>query len=442
MRLSRLLRGRPLAFFGLSVGSACGGSTLLTPAGPASPDAGADVAAEPSTAFEAGAAEFDAGVDGDAGIFVSTTPEDAAPDSAPDACTDTQNDPLNCGTCGHDCQGAACVAGTCGSAPRVLASGQAPTFIAVDAENVYWINHLPQPAGSAGHSQVMRCAIRGCNDEPTVLADGLYTVGGIAVEQGAVWWPTGPVAINDSTEAPNVMSCAVGGCSDAPTSHLSSRGVFYAFAANEASWFVADVDAVLTTCPLAGCGTSPVTVYTDDYEVLSMALNATGVYWANGAGNVLSCPLAGCGDAAAAVASSFGGYSNLLAADDGHLYWLASGTAIGGGKLGPVRQWLDGGVYESPLPGGGDAGPTALASYASWLAGAALTIDGTDVYWSTEDGSGRYGQIVRCSIGGCGGNPTPIAGTSSELPSAGVAVDATNVYWSDPGRGAVMIAPK
>jgi hypothetical protein len=289
----------------------------------------------------------------------------------------------------------------------------------------------------------MRCAISGCNDQPTVLWDGLYPSGGIAVERGAVWWPTGPGPINgDYGEMPNVMSCAVGGCSDTPTSYLPWHEDFYAFAANATSWFVADVAAVMSTCPLAGCGASPVTVFTGDYEVLAMALNATGVYWANSAANILSCPLAGCGDAAAAVAGPFGSPARLLAADDGHLYWLAPGAAVGGGKLGPVVQWLDGGVYESPLPGGGDAGPTALASYASWLAGAALAVDGTDVYWSTEDGSGSYGEIVRCSIGGCSGSPTPLAGTSSKSPSAGLAVDATNVYWSDPGRGAVMMAPK
>src|ERR1019366_547790 len=229
-------------------------------------------------------------------------------------------------------QGAACIAGTCGPGPRVLASGQAPTYLAVDAENVYWINALPQPLGASGHSQVMRCAIGGCNNQPTVLWDGLYPIGGIAVEQGAVWWPTGPGPINGQYgEMPNVMSCAVGGCSDAPTSHLQWQGVFYAFAANATSWFVADVSAVVSACPLTGCGTSPVTVFAGNYEVLSMALNATNVYWANSNGKILSCPLAGCGAADAAVAGQFGLPAQLLAADDSHLYWLAAGSAVGGG---------------------------------------------------------------------------------------------------------------
>ncbi|HEY8039145.1 MAG TPA: hypothetical protein VIF15_05095, partial [Polyangiaceae bacterium] len=46
-----------------------------------------------------------------------------------------------------------------------LADGQAgPDGIAVDATSVYWTNHLG--------GQVMKCAIAGCNDSPTVLAGG------------------------------------------------------------------------------------------------------------------------------------------------------------------------------------------------------------------------------------------------------------------------------
>ena len=210
----------PIAVFGLTIGSACGGSTLLNPGGTPPADAGApldaaivasDVCAPPQVAAP------------EPGIHDATDPGDAAPE----ACVDLQGDPLNCGVCGHDCQGAACVAGVCGPAPQVLASGQAPAYLAVDAENVYWINVLPQPAGAAGHSQVMRCAIDGCNDRPTLLWDGLYPVSGIAVEQGAVWWPRGPGA-----DLPNVLSCAIGGCANMATAHLAWNENFSAFAAN------------------------------------------------------------------------------------------------------------------------------------------------------------------------------------------------------------------
>ena len=170
-----------------------------------------------------------------------------------------------------------------------------------------------------------------------------------------------------------------------------------------------------------------------------MALNATGVYWANGAGNVLSCPLAGCGDAAAAVASSFGGYSNLLAADDGHLYWLASGTAIGGGKLGPVRQWGSTAGCTSPSPRRRRRGPTRLRR-TRLLAGAALTIDGTDVVLLDRYGSGRYSEFVRCSSGAAAESDADR--DVLRAPEARRLVDATTSTWKRTGRGAGLdIAP-
>ena len=95
--------------------------------------------------------------------------------------------------------------------------------------------------------------------------------------------------------------------------------------------------------------------------------------------------------------------------------------------------------------------PVPMRRRRRWLpihhgsAGPSIAVDGTDVYWSTEDGSGRFGQIVRCSIGGCCGSPTPIAGTAPapyKTASTGLAVDSTRVYWSDRGRGEVMVAPK
>src|SRR5579859_928196 len=52
-------------------------------------------------------------------------------------CGDVETDPHNCGRCGHDCFGGACISGGC--QPVVLASGQNDSSaIALDAKNVYW----------------------------------------------------------------------------------------------------------------------------------------------------------------------------------------------------------------------------------------------------------------------------------------------------------------
>lgn len=395
------------------------------------------------------AATLDADViTGDANVI--TADANPANEASGDACTDVQTDPLNCGTCGHDCFGALCVAGACGVAPTLLASGQSPASLAVDATNVYWVNELKQPAGSAGHSQVMRCAIAGCNDRPATLWDGLYPVGSLFVEQGGVWWPTGPGGLVSAPygQNPNVLSCAVGGCAGTPTSLLTSRGNIQAFTADATRAYWASVDGNVSACSLSGCGGLPTTIFTDSYMVLAVAVNTAGVYWADEGPGLWSCPLTGCTAAGPTKLAAVNGLAEVLAVDERRVFWIDPGSSVGGGKIGPVTQYLNGAVLECPIAGC-NGSPTVLATYPSWLAGGALALDATDVYWSTEDGSGRYGEIVRCAIAGCGGKPTPLAittGRSTTNPNAwaaqGLAVDATHVYWSDLGRGAVMMMAK
>ena len=64
---------------------------------------------------------------------------DAAPDAEP-VCgleVNLENDPANCGTCGHDCLGGECANSLC--EPIELATGQGTLRgIVVDATHVYW----------------------------------------------------------------------------------------------------------------------------------------------------------------------------------------------------------------------------------------------------------------------------------------------------------------
>jgi len=84
-----------------------------------------------------------------------------------------------------------------------------------------------------------------------------------------------------------------------------------------------------------------------------------------------------------------------------------------------------------------------LASYSAWLGSGAIAADEQRVYWSTEDTTGGFGEIVECSIGGCGGQPTPIAKTqTSKYPTIGLALGAQSIYWSDIGEGKILSLPK
>src|SRR5580692_11107205 len=161
----------------------CGGGLAVGPEG--SPDAGSDAPVD-ATTDTAAAGGGDAGSPMDAGA--ADTPAEAEPD----ACGDTQSDPSNCGVCGNDCLGGPCFEGSCGPRPTVLAMTPSPTYVAVAASTAYWVDSEDPPAGAAGQCQILSCDVGGCNGDPETLWNALYPVGGLAVEQGSLWWPIGP----------------------------------------------------------------------------------------------------------------------------------------------------------------------------------------------------------------------------------------------------------
>lgn len=101
-----------------------------------------------------------------------------------------------------------CSLGGCGANSTTLASGlMFPSFIALDAGNVYWTD---ETSGGA----VMKCAKTGCSNSPETLASG-GTPAGIFVYNGTVYWA-------DSSPTGGVFSCAAGGCNMVPTTVVNS----------------------------------------------------------------------------------------------------------------------------------------------------------------------------------------------------------------------------
>jgi hypothetical protein len=67
----------------------------------------------------------------------------------------------------------------------VLASSQpGPTTIAVDATDVYWSTR----DSGAGDAKIMKCAISGCNGQPTVVVSAQSEIGGLAVDGASLYW--------------------------------------------------------------------------------------------------------------------------------------------------------------------------------------------------------------------------------------------------------------
>jgi hypothetical protein len=259
---------------------------------------------------------------------------------------------------------------------------------------------------------------------------------------GTLYFPIGPPGATQTYGAdPAVLTCSTLGCTGGATIFATSPSSIWTLTASPSLVVWSDFVDVLS-CDPAGCGGSPVLQATATDEILNLAANTNAFAFLDDPAAIGVCPAAGCGDAGAlAVTNNVGVYSQALAMDDANVYWISSTSRTGGGKSGEVTALMEGAIYECPLSGC-PGGPTALATYPTWLGGTVITSDGANVYWAFEDISGDFGTVMRCAVGGCGGQPVALGTTSGRTPAPGLAVDAAHVYWSDPGRGAVMSAPK
>jgi hypothetical protein len=343
-------------------------------------------------------------------------------------CGATQTDPRNCGGCGIDCGGGACVEGVCSSPPLgVLASGQqTPVGIALDDANVYWMN-----LGISGSAaQVMKCAKTGCGNAPTVLASAVWSAPTrLAVYGGTVYWATDGL----------LLSCSTDGCPGGPTVLSSGALRPTDIAVGAAGIYVGDLNqGALLVYPLAG-GANPTAVWSSFAAPAAIALGRTTVYFATTGVSLLSCGAAGC----ATIVS--GGMPTALALDGTYVY-IGTQALMSPGTVGWCPEAPDAGCA---------AGPKLLTSRVTYCAG--IAGDGTNVYFSDRgmarsDGGSVFsglGRVAKCPLAGCAGNPTPVAGFVN-LPQQ-IAVDGTTVYWTDFGSstdpsgtmgGRVMTAAK
>ena len=107
---------------------------------------------------------------------VSDAPQSEAGDAGCDGSFDS--DPANCGTCGHGCLGAACVAGQC--QPVLLATGTQPFSVVVDNTRVYWSTASTVPG------EVRSVMKDGSN--PLTVATDLQAPQGVFVDSTNLFW--------------------------------------------------------------------------------------------------------------------------------------------------------------------------------------------------------------------------------------------------------------
>ncbi len=359
---------------------------------------------------QAGETGMDARGSGD-GADGQGTPETSPPS---DCDASLATDPLNCGRCGHDCLGGTCQAGACQPVALALVSGGRGA-VAVDDVNVYF----PTPAPTSG---VAACAKTGCNNMPTTIITDPGTVSSpglsIATDGTNVYWA-------NSTD---VMQCAVGGC-NGQALHLATNQSFpHAVVVDSTNVYWLTLGSVsggnVVKCAIGGAG-GPTTVATDALVPEGVAVDATTIYWTDddtaGVGQVQTCPLSGCMGAPSVLASNQT-FPATITLDANNVYWLN----VAGSPA--VVRCAKGGCGNAPTP---------LATSLTQPGG--LVVDPNSLFVSVASGAGnQMGQILVCPVGGCNNTYSVLAHDASRTTA--IAADVTAIYWIDTAGGIWRVA--
>ncbi len=147
--------------------------------------------------------------------------------------------------------------GGCGEGGlTVLAAGlPVPSAIAVDGTDVYWVNGATgnPSGGDLANGSVMKCAVGGCNGQPTTLATGQPAPDPIALDGTYVYW--GNLGIDGYGTDGSLMRCSKTGCGQAPTQLFSGAGPSgLAVTGGSAYWLTTgNGTGTVFGCTLPGC---------------------------------------------------------------------------------------------------------------------------------------------------------------------------------------------
>lgn len=319
-----------------------------------------------------------------------------------DACVVVASDPAHCGACGHDCLGGECLAGVC--QPVVVSIGPVHAFdLVLDAASIYWTS---QGATLASEGDVRRISRTG-GGTAALIASNLFAPRGVAVDGDNVYWVNleddrvmmapkaggEPVVIATGQSGRDIAVDATyvywtnttGEVMKAPLDQSAAPAVIYAGPEGpdgialdgERVYWANRLTGEVSTAPFDNPSGASVELFSGPAGPTDLVVDATHVYWSNHeTGEVMKAPLTGDGSSATLIAQGqldpFG-----LAVDATHLYWANYGDGVSGQ------------VVMAPLQGGeavvlveGQPGPRRIA------------VDEAAIYWTNHD-SGQLMKLAR-----------------------------------------------
>jgi len=318
-------------------------------------------------------------------------------------CGDVQTDPENCGRCGHGCLGAACVGGVC--QPLVVADDDGEIGgIAVNDTAVFW--------SSLVQNRVRRCSLPGCEGGPSLFAEGYGGVTDLQVDATSLYFG------DRAAGAGAIRRCTLPDCSDGPSDMAIALGRPDHLALTDLAVYWGDtILDEFVYCEL-GCASFPlgVVLSSSQDQVVDLAVSQDMVLWsvsatAPGAGAIRGCYVPDCPGATQQIVSGLDAPGRLTS-DGTSVLWANGGTTIS----------------RCSLPGCA-LGPTVVADGLAGLS--AMSIHAGRLYFLA---SGVY----VCDLPDCAA-PSKIADASSS-PGL-IEASATVVAWAQDGSLSIVAAP-
>lgn len=315
-------------------------------------------------------------------------------------CIDVSSDSENCGRCGHDCCGGACVSGQC-QAVTIASNQTLVSGVAVDASDIYW----------TAYSQVLKCSKTNCGT-PTLLASTQQVAATrLVVDATNVYWLTEDGAVRYCSKAncvsPNVLW--------APASvQTPNHGTDLAIDSGTVYW---TYDDAIFKCPTGGCsgdGGVPSVLVSGLITPWRIVTDSTSMFWGEPfpTNTIQQCSLGGCNNVPTTYTNSS---SSDLLVDSTNVYWVS--------QLGALMSCSKT-LCVTPL----------VMTYG---ANDGLGQDETSVYWFTNTFP-PYTVYACPKVGKC--TLPALVTTFSDSPYSHIVMDDACIYFGT--TGTVMKAAK
>jgi hypothetical protein len=284
--------------------------------------------------------------------------------------------------------------------PTVLATGEYPLVLALDADNVYWTN-----LGSGD----IRTVPKAGGTPRTIASVANTSTWGVAVDATRVYW-TLP-NFNAGNVNPAVMSQLLDGGTPTTLVPGTEGAQSILVSGANAYWSQNTGPDAVRTVPVDGGKAT--TIATNSSGGGAIAADARNLYWSTTDG-LAQEPLDG------GPAVTIGSECDAIASDGAYVYYL--------GSLGNGAD--DGTVTRVPVGGGT---PVVLATTRpSFMASVAL--DDRNVYWVEGYGTDFMGAVA--AMPKAGGQVTVLASGLGDAIS--VVVDDSGIYFANPqGDGSI-----